>query len=439
MTAIPTQSRFPQLRHDNITLAPSSGKMVTMAMGVVGLVCIAIVAAAGATGMLGVFARHALAAYHVGAVAAMTMCLGATFFVMLFHLTNSGWSATIRRQFENVMAFLPVAFAMAALTPLIDATVGGGKLYLWMNHLSYADPLLQEKFAYFYGFGFDHNADHSHNIFPLFFFVRLLAYGALWTFITQRLRGFSLKQDATNDRALSAKARFTSAWGILLMALTTAFASFDLLMSLDYRFFSTMWGVYIFAGSMFSSAALLSFVLARIRGTGKLEGAVTSEHFHDMGKFMFSFTVFWAYIAFSQYFLIWYSNIPEETAFFVWRENGFFLTLGRALIFGHFAIPFLILIFRPVKKSPQLLSLMAIWMIAIHLIDLVWMIRPMAYVGEAAASDPGLSAALLVDLAGAIGPVLLLGAFLAWRIPSSPLVAVNDPFMHESLKHANYV
>jgi hypothetical protein len=438
VTAIPTQSRFPQLRHDNINLAPGSGKVLMLGMGVIGLVCLGLVLAAGATGMFGVYARHALAAYHVGAMAAMTMCLGATFFVLLFHLTNAGWSATIRRQFENVMAFLPVAFALAALTPLVDAFFGGGKLFTWMNAANYPDYLLQKKFSYFYGVGYDPEV-HTHNVLPLFFFVRLLAYGVIWAFITQRLRGFSLKQDSTNDRSLSAKARFTSAWGILVMALTTAFAGFDLLMSLDFRFFSTMWGVYIFAGSMFSSVALLAFILARLRGTGKLEGAVTTEHFHDLGKFMFSFTVFWAYIAFSQYFLIWYSNIPEETAYFIWRENGFFLRLGQALVFGHFAIPFLILIFRPVKKSPQILSLMAVWAIFIHIIDLVWIIRPMAYVGEAAASDPGLSSALLVDVAGALGPVLLLGAFLAWRIPSSPLVAVNDPFMHESLKHANYV
>lgn len=440
MTSVPHRRTFPQLRADNISFTPGAGKGGAMALAVAGAVCVALVALAGATGLQGVYARHALASFHVGALAALTICLGATFFVMLFYLTNAGWVGTIRRQFENVMSFLPAAFVLAIATPVVDYLIGGGKLFTWMNHANYGDYLLQKKFAYFFAvpYSYEKHGELASNIFPVLFFARLALYGVVWTLLTRRLLSLSLTQDQTGDVALSAKARFTSAWGILVMALTTAFAGFDLLMSLDYRFFSTMWGVYIFAGSAFSSIAMLALILARLRAKGKLEGAVTSEHFHDIGKFMFSFTVFWAYIGFSQYFLIWYSNIPEETAFYIWREQRGWQYVGALLILGHFVAPFLILLFRGVKRSPALLSVMALWALFIHIVDLTWIVRPMAYVGADVIKDPGLAAAW-VDIAGALGPILLLGAYLVYRIGRTSLVAVNDPYMHEALEHKNYV
>ena len=451
MTSLPTSSRspnlrspnvrrFPQLRPDNINFVPGSGNVAALGLAMLGLVCIAVVGGAGATDL--VFARHALAVYHIGSLAAMTMCLGATFFVMLFYLTNAGWAGTVRRQFENVMSFLPIAFLFAAATPVLDYFVGGGKLFTWMSHINYGDHLLQKKFFYFFGTAYDAKVHLSGptgtDVFPVLYFARIVLYGVLWTFITRRLLKLSLLQDETADPQLTVKARFMCAWGILVMALTTAFVGFDLLMSLDYRFFSTMWGVYIFAGSAFSSVALMALILSRIRAKGKLEGAVTTEHFHDIGKLLFSFTVFWAYIGFSQYFLIWYSNIPEETAFYVWREQGNWLYVGQFLIFGHFVAPFLILLFRKVKQSPSLLSIIALWAIFIHIVDLFWIIRPMAYVGEAANQDPGIAAGY-VDVAGMLGPVLLLGAYLIYRIGKTKLIAVNDPFMHEALAHKNHV
>ncbi len=305
-----------------------------------------------------------------------------------------------------------------------------------MNPANHADYLLNKKWIYFFGVTFsEEKHGHGFNI-PLFWLARAVVFGAFWTFISRKLMAYSRAEDQDGSPEHAAKARFTSAWGILLLALTTAFAGFDWLMSLDYRFFSTMWGVYVFAGGAFSGVALVILTMAILRGKGKLDGAVTSEHFHDLGKILFSFTVFWAYIAFSQYFLIWYSNIPEETVFFIWRKQNF-TGLSILLIVGHFFLPFLILIFRPIKKNPKAMAVMACWALFIHVIDLLWIVRPAVYT-ELNANDPGWSKAYL-DVAGVLGPAALFAGLFIKQVASGPLVAANDPFMHEALEHKNYV
>jgi hypothetical protein len=421
--------RFPQLSKPNISFDASAGGLSVVAM-VVGAALVggAMVLAAGNFG--GANFEQALAAYHVGTMAVLAMCLGAMFFVMVFHLTNAGWTGTIRRQFENVMSFLPFAFGLVVVTLLIEL-YRDGIMFTWMQDQQASDVLLQNKSSYFF-------LNQKTGGFPLFWVLRAVIYGLAWTLLSRRLLALSLEQDSNPDPALTAKARKMCSWGMAVFALTTAFAAFDWLMSLDYKFFSTMWGVYYFAGSAFSASALVAFILARLRAKGKLEGAVTSEHFHDLGKLMFSFTVFWAYIAFSQYFLIWYSNIPEETAFFLHRSQGAWGKLGVLLMVGHFGAPFLILLFRAVKKSPKILSIMALWAIIIHVLDIYWIIRPMTYSEDPTMVAPS-SAALLIDIAAIVGVIAIFAGFMVRRITSGLLVAVNDPRIDEALGHKNYV
>jgi hypothetical protein len=401
---------------------------------VVGVVGIAIAAAGGL--MVEGAARQALAAYHVGVMAALAMCLGATFWVMAFHLTQAGWSVTIRRQFENVMALTPFV-AMLVLPTLIIEALNNGLLFTWLRKEAANDTLFTVKRDFFQ---------------PFFFFLRALLYIGLWAFLTRRLYWFSTEQDRTGDKWLTNRARFTSAWGMLAFALSVAFASFDWLMSLDYRFFSTMWGVYFFAGAAYSSIPVVVLLLCWQRGAGKLRGLVTAEHAHDLGKLMFGFTVFWAYIGFSQYFLIWYANIPEETQFMIVRKLGFWRGVATLLVVGHFILPFYIMLWLFIRRSFKLLAIMAVWAICMEVVDLWWIVRPFAYSellgqyykdisqGLPPSVDPiHIADRVWIDAAGILGVLALFGGLILWKVGSGPLVPTRDPRLPEALHHRNYV
>ncbi|MDX2131681.1 MAG: hypothetical protein SFY69_06490 [Planctomycetota bacterium] len=430
------------LRSDNITLPGAPIRPLGMGVLVAGAVAALAVLGMGFTGAAGVTLKHALAVYHVGAMGVLAMCLGSLFFVMVFHLMGAGWSIVLRRQLENIASFLPFAWLLV-MPVLVIELVTQGTLFIWMKPVFYADYLLQKKAAYFFAplAIVDHDTHEAKTtfVFPAFFAVRALFYGGVWTLLSRRMVAFGRAQEARTDLQAASKARFTSAWGLLLFALTTAFASFDWLMSLDFKFFSTMWPVWYFAGCAFSGISLLVLIVARLKAAGRLQGVVTSEHFHDTGKLVFSFTVFWSYIAFSQYFLIWYSNIPEETAFFFYRTNegSPWRPLGIFLIIGHFAAPFLVGLFRPVKRSPMALGLLAAWALFVHFADLYYVVRPMV---ETAGGGPiQIARFIWVDVIAIAGVFAILIGYLLMRIPATPLVSAKDPLIEESLEHRNYV
>lgn len=411
----------PRMTEDNIHARGVLGKfgLPLLFVGIAGLLLTVI-------GGFSMNVRHALAAYEVGAFTALSMSLGCLFFLLVFHSLNAGWVITCRRVFEHGAALLP--FCWLALVPIVVIeVVNGGVLLEWVG--GHGDDYLLKKKAPYLNTGF--------------FIVRFLIYGAVWSFLGWRFISLSRRMDETGDRTLGRKARYTAGWGILLFALTTAFAAFDFLMSLDFRFFSTMWGVYFFASSALSGVSVVVLTLAALRLRGKLTGLVTEEHFHDLGKLVFAFTVFWAYIAFSQYFLIWYSNIPEETAWFVYRKSHGWHWLFVTLCVAHFLIPFLIVGWRAVKRNPVLLGTMALFLIVMTVLDMVWVIRPMVYVQtqpvlEAGLQEPGLSG-IWLDAAGALGVLGIWGWLMIRRVESGPLLPTKDPMLHESMAHKNYV
>ncbi len=428
--------RAKLLRADNITMAPGSGSLALpmMGAGVVGLLVVLVAALAGL-----VTPKHALSVFHIGALTVLGITLGSMFFVMAFHLTNAGWASTVRRTFENVMSFAPIAFLMVLLVVVLEVVLQG-KMFLWLRPEMHSDYLLQKKWVYFYWpMGKPKGGDPSF-IFPAFFVLRTLLYGAVWTLLSRRLLALSRAQDSATNLDAAAQARRTSAWGMLIFALTTAFAAFDWLMSLDFKFFSTMWGVYFFAGANFAAVATTTGLLAWIRSKRKLEGVVTTEHFHDMGKLMFSFSVFWGYIAFSQYFLIWYSNIPEETAFYLHRKEDGWQFVTYFLIMGHFFTPFLILIHRPVKRTPAILMLVGAFMVVAHAVDLYWIVRPSVFsYAQDAAETPAVLGTLWVDLAAILGALLLMLGFVIRQITTTQLVPAHDAWIGDALEHKNYV
>lgn len=382
-------------------------------VGIVGLV-VAILGA-NTTGEHG--KAHALAAYHVGFLFSLGLALGCLGLTMILQQFNAGWSAAIRRQAENVASLIPVVLVLFLPIVLLEVFVFHGKLFHWMHEgATELDPVLKKKAGYL-------------NVGRWLAFAAI--YFILWTVLATKLRGYSVKQDETGDKWLTAKARRMSSYGLLLFALSTAFASFDWLMSMDPHWFSTMFGVYFFAGGMLSCIALVIIILGLLRMNGKLEGVVTAEHFHDLGKLLFAFTVFWAYVTFCQYFLIWYSNIPEETAFYNIRLVNGYEKLGLVLCFGHFLIPFVILLFRGVKRNYKLLMLVAAWQLVMHAVDLLYMVRPIAHTrfGEH----------IWLDILGLLGPLCIFLGFVAWRVGTAPLVPLKDPRLSEALAHKNYV
>jgi hypothetical protein len=414
-------ANHPDLRGENVRLpdnAASGLRRFLAAAGLGGLGLTALGAAIHSP-------AHALASFEVGVFTVLACCLGSLFFVMVFHALNAHWSVTIRRQLEHAagLIWLPLLGLGAVLVIELTSSVftGHGVLFQWLDADKQGTHLIEHKSGYL-------NAG--------FLLFRFVLYASLWIFLARSLCSMSREQDATGDRALSIAMRRRSTWGLLVFALSVAFASFDFLMSLDYRFYSTMWGVYFFAGSAMSSLAVCAIVLSVLRLTGRLTSVVTDEHFHDLGKLLFAFgACFWAYIAFSQFFLIWYSNIPEETAYFVYRRSGGWEVLSMVLVIAHFVVPFLLLMSRKVKRSLILLPLMGAYLLVMQVLDLTWIIRPMAY----ARAIPAGPTSWWLDVVASAGCLALFGALLIGAIRSAPLIPMKDPRLLKSLEHKNYV
>ena len=404
--------------HDrNITLPASSAAKVSRPMLVVGVAFLVV----SAIGAFSISFRHALAGLEIGVFTALAISLGSFFWVMVFHALNAGWPVTIRRQLENIGSLVWLPWLAILIIGIVEVA-SGGVLLEWLDPATReGNYLINKKAPYLNG--------------P-FFIVRILIYGVVWISLARVLLAWSRRADETGDRTLGRKSRFWSSLGIPFFALATSFCAFDFLMSLDYRFFSTMWGVYYFASCALGGLATVALVTSMLRAAGRLQGLITEEHYHDLGKLIFGFTVFWAYISFSQYFLIWYSNIPEETMWFTARNTGGWQWLFLTLAFGHFVAPFLILIFRGVKRSPRFLSIMSAFLIVMIALDMAYIILPMISIGHPESTTvPG----MLIHVAGALGVLFVFGWFVCGKITKSPLIPTKDPMLHEAMKHKNYV
>lgn len=415
-------ARDPRMREDNITLSGASAKKFAMPMLFAGLVGLVITI----VGAFSVDLRHALGAFEVGVFTALAISLGSLFWVMVFHSLNASWAITLRRQFENLAAIVWVPVLMMILVAAIEL-IRGGVLLEWLAPRDEYNHLLEFKAPY---------------LNPGFFIFRVLLYSATWILFSRILLAWSRKSDETGDRRYGRKARYLSGFAIPVFAFTCTFAAFDFLMSIDYRFFSTMWGVYYFATCGLASVSAVALVAYLLKRAGKLDGLVTDEHNHDLGKLVFTFMVFWAYIAFSQYFLIWYSNIPEETAWFYNRQAYGYQWLFIVMILGHFALPFLLLMFRKAKRRGGLLCIMSCFMLVMVILDIVWIIRPMVSMhSDSAATSNTFSGVgtIWLDIAGVVGVLGIFAGVAALKIAKSPLLPIKDPMLHESMRHKNYV
>ncbi len=349
----------------------------------------------------------------------VSIALGGMFITLLHHLTNATWSTVIRRITENMAATMPVFVIL-----FIPLVFGLHELYHW-SHAEVMDPsspsydaLLHEKQGY---------------LNETFFFIRTFFYLAVWTFFGYMLRKISVEQDSSGkDYKLTYKK--LSAPGMILFALTTTFASFDWMMSLDAHWFSTIFGVYFFSGIFLSGLTFLLIMLIYMKSQNILQDVVTIEHYQDIAKFMFAFIIFWSYMAGSQYFLIWYANLPEENYWFLYRWGNTWESVSMLLIFGHFVFPFLTLITRAAKRNIKLLLFMSVWIFCMRFVDFYWIIMPtgMNEDGSRVALDFG-----MYDIA----PIIGIGGIFFWffwkQFTANAIVPVKDPSLNESMKFQN--
>jgi len=240
----------------------------------------------------------------------------------------------------------------------------------------------------------------------------------------------SVAQDRSGEPRITQHLETASTAGLVLFALSTTFFAFDYLMSLTPHWASTIFGVYFFAGCALAFFALLTVVVLAVQGTGRLRTLVSAEHYHDMGKLVFAFIVFWAYIGFSQYMLMWYANLPEETIWYRARQTGSWTRWSLFLLFGHFLVPFLALMSRAVKRRRALIAAGAGWMLLMQWVDVYWLVMP--------ARSPGVVPLSLMDAATFLGIGGLFFASVARRLGAASLVPVRDPRLSESLSFENF-
>jgi hypothetical protein len=427
-------------------------------------------------------------------IVVLTIALGAIFFVLIQRLTSAGWSVTVRRTAEFygygvvvlLFLFLPVLASMDQLFPWLHPHAGPGETphtgALQIVTPAYAaqheppaaghgneahgagDPAGHlpgskagvpggspaaaaahgDAPAHMPSAGHHGSKGDPHQIIHAevmqkkapylnrnFFLVRVAIYFFVWIFIGTRLFSYSVQQDATRAPSLTLAAQRFAPPATFVYALTLTGAAVDWIMSLEPSWFSTIFGVVIFACGVVASLAVIILTAAALRSSG-LEGSVTVEHYHDLGKLMFGFLVFWGYVNFSQYMLIWYAALPEETTFFHNRwDYAPWQNVSYAIILFHFVVPFFWTMSRWFKRNTGRLQIGALILLVMHVVDMYWFVMPNYHLGKEGFTFHWLDAACLLANVG------VYGAFVFRKMTTTALVPVGDPRLERSLQFLN--
>ena len=336
--------------------------------------------------------------------------LAAFFFVMVQYLTGSAWSVVLRRIMENIMVTLPVGAIL-----FLPLAFGLDNVYSWTDRaMMEANEMLRAKSGYL-----DRN----------FFLIRTYVYFALWSLWIFSIYRQSIKQDTERSvKQMHAITRW-AAPGLFLVVVIGSMAAFDWLMSLEPGWYSTIFGLYYLADGALAFFAVVTLVALGFRRAGILEKSINMEHYHDLGKWLFAMTCFYTYIAVSQYLLIWYADLPEETTFYRHRSEGLWLVLSLSLPFTRFFIPFFTLICRPAKRKLTLIGVMAVWSLVFVYFDLYWIVMPNYY-----PEGPHLH---WLDLA-TLGATVSVSGLVFWgRFKKNKLAPVGDLRFEQSLHFEN--
>src|SRR4051794_9897721 len=293
---------------------------------------------------------------------AYMLCLGVTLgclaLGMIHQLSGGAWGVLIRRPIGAATRTLPVMTLL-----FLPIALGVTRLYVWTNaDLVAHDEVLQHKHLY---------------LNPPFWLARAAFYFLVWNALAYFLNAWSLRQDqGDRDQRIARRMQLLSGGGLVAYGFTITFASFDWMMSLEPHWFSTIYGVLIMGGQGLSALAFLIVVLVWLSRRAPLDRIVVASHFHDLGNLMLAFVMLWAYFSFSQYLIIWSGNLPAEIAWYMHRLETGWRVVGIALIAGHFAAPFVVLLSRHVKRHPNLLLRVAVGVLLMRLVDLFWLVAP---------------------------------------------------------------
>lgn len=322
----------------------------------VGYILLAIGVMLGAVAFLTDHSR-ALFNYLVSFMMILSIGLGCLFLVALEYIAGADWSTPFRRVPEFFAGLLPLLLIL--VVPLL---LGNHTLFHWTHTEAVAeDKILAGKEPYL-------------NL--SFFLIRTFIFIGIWILFYFAFMRNSRKQDETKDQKLTSKNIRLSAIFIPVFALSITFASIDWLMSLEPHWFSTIFGVYYFSGTVIAALAAVTIAVVLMKEKGFFNPWITNDHLYSLGALMFAFVNFWAYIAFSQYLLIWYADLPEETFWFLTRWEGGWAVFSILLILIHFVVPYAVLLSQPAKMDPKKLKFISIWLLFAHLFDLFWLVMP---------------------------------------------------------------
>jgi hypothetical protein len=379
----------------------------SLAIGVVGLaVCI--------VGF--VFDAHeAYAAYLVAYLTLFTTIVGALILVMISHASGAKWFVVLRRLAETVAGTMPILVLL--FVPLL---IGLHELYAWVPPLDRLTPSLRasvlQKRAYL-------------NV-P-FFIARAAAYFVIWLVIAALLRAWSVRQDQEGGVRLTQYQRRLAAGGLPIVGVALTFAAFDWMMSLTPAWYSTIYGVYVFAGGFVAALALVGLLAAVEYKGGRLPDPAMRDHMHALGKLLLTFVIFWAYIAFAQVLIIWIGGLPAEITWYAERSQGAWGTIGLVLVGGNFVAPFLFLLSRRLKRDERAMAALGVWLLVMHDLDVSWLALP--------ALRPERVSFLVWDAAALAGTIGLATAYGTWQMSKQAMVPVGDPYLDSSLSYRSAV
>jgi hypothetical protein len=409
--------------------ADSAGSAAGRAL-VIGLIGTALTA-------VGLFFPHNVSAvamsWLVGVTFWTAIAIGMLMLILIHHIFDASWSTVIRRQFEHGLSafkWLAVLFA-----PLVLASFFYQRDVIWpwlnLNHELHGGHTVGHDPLYLKKSGF---------LSPEMFIGMTIAFFAVWVWLSARLRKASFNQDLDGDVRWTFMNRKTAAFGLPLGAFSLTFAAIYWVKSLEYHWFSTMYGVWFFANCVRGALSIGVIIMVWLWRRGDYKGVLNTNHFHSIGMLMLAFTVFWAYVTFSQYFLIWNANVPEETFWYNLRElnhdgsTNQWWYVGLVILFGHFVIPFCALLSYRYKITQHTIRRIAYWILAVILIDMCYNILP-ALKDSHGDSLPFLSLNLVWVLTSVVG----VGGICVWAylrsFPTAKLIPIRDPRIGESLTH----
>jgi hypothetical protein len=334
--------------------------------------------------------------------------VGSLAWLMLQYLTGGAWGVVIRRPSEAAARTLPLVALM-----FIPIAIGIPNLYSWSHaKVVAADEILQHKQVYL-------------NV-P-FFLIRAAAYFAGWILLSWLLNRWSAREDREGSAGVHGKMAAVAGPGLIFWGFSVTFMSVDWVLSLDPHWFSTMFGMLFMAGQALSSMAFLIALLVLLSHRRPMSEVLTPRHLHDLGKLLLALVMVWAYFSFSQFLIIWAGNLPDEIPWYLERLRGGWQYVGLALVIGHFALPFALLLSRDLKRNFKLLAGIAIFVLFMRLVDIYWLVAPDFRQGAFGVS--------WMDIAAPIGMGGIWLAYFLIQLGERPLMPLHDPHLVEALEH----